>query len=73
MTPQQLAETPMGTKVTYPERVGEKGEPIYVSGELIQAGNYCAIMWEDGVESLIDTKSDKWVGTIGEIEIVEAM
>jgi hypothetical protein len=60
MTPQQLKQLPVGAKVLFETEVGEKGEPIFDTGEVINSGETVTIKWNDGLTNYIGINSPAW-------------
>jgi hypothetical protein len=67
MTPQQLKELPVGAKVLFETEVGEKGEPIFDTGEVIASGETVTIRWNDGLTTYIGTQGRAWLQFISYI------
>jgi hypothetical protein len=72
MTPQELAELPVGTRVRFLiEDSSTQDETIlvYDFGTIGIPGVVTHVSWDDGPTSLIDTKSKVWEGFIAEMEV----
>jgi hypothetical protein len=77
MTPQELAELPVGTRVRFfidwneeNSEIPARTYAIYDYGTVGLAGVITHVTWDDGPTSLIDTKSQVWESFIADIEVI---